>query len=79
MVACGVEGILMHRWILALTVIAFPAIASAQCSFDAPFTAKSFKSDLVRAYVPCGSGITFPAPNTAGAMLMIFSPAGWPT
>lgn len=38
--------------------------ASAQCAFDSAGKAKGLKSDMTRAYVPCGSGITFPAPNT---------------
>jgi len=53
--------------IAAVTAVAlFTAnTASAQCDFDAPGKAKGMKSDMVRAFVPCGSGITFPSPNTA--------------
>ena len=39
--------------------------ASAQCDFNYPNKAKGLKSDMVRAFVPCGSGITFAAANTA--------------
>lgn len=41
--------------------------ALAQCDFDAPAKARGLKSDMVRAFVPCGSGITFASPNTAAA------------
>ncbi len=51
-----------------ITVALFSvSTASAQCAFDAPGKAKGLKTDMVRGYVPCGSGITFPAPNTSGS------------
>jgi hypothetical protein len=51
-----------------ITVALFSvSTASAQCDFNAPGKAKGLKSDMVRGYVPCGSGITYASPNTAGA------------
>ncbi len=44
-----------------VAVLVFPA----QVEADFPGIAKSFKTDMTRAYVPCGSGITFPSPNTS--------------
>mgnify|MGYP003573323545 CR=1 FL=1 len=53
--------------VAAVGMVAFftASTASAQCSFDSPGKAKGLKSDMVRAYAPCGSGVTFPAPNTS--------------
>ena len=52
--------------IAAVSLVAFftTSTASAQCSFDAAGKAKGLKSDMTKAYAPCGSGITFPAANT---------------
>ncbi len=50
-----------------LTLGLLPVSAAAQCDFDAPAKARGLKSDMVRAFVPCGTGITFPSPNTAGS------------
>ena len=56
----------MKRVIGALVAVAACCVAtnaSAQCAFDGPSKAKSIKTSLVRAFVPCPS-ITFPAPNS---------------
>ncbi len=57
----------MIRWLLAVVVVSLPVSVSAQCDFDAPGKARGLKSDMVRAFVPCGTGVTFPSPNTAGS------------
>jgi hypothetical protein len=51
----------------AIGMVAFftASTASAQCNFNMPGKAKGLKSDMARAYIPCGSGITFSTPNTA--------------
>jgi hypothetical protein len=61
----------MKKTLFTLAAVATVALftistAHAQCSFDAAGKAKGLKSDMTRGYVPCGSGVTFPAPNTAG-------------
>jgi hypothetical protein len=48
---------------LSLPMLSAPRLSQAQCAFDAPAKAKSFKSSLIRAYASC-PGVTFAAPNT---------------
>jgi hypothetical protein len=50
----------------AIGMVAFftASTASAQCDFNAAGKAKGLKSDMTRAYVPCGSSVTFSVPNT---------------